>query len=221
MEFEKTLRGRRSIRKFKADTMPEDMIRTVFDAARWAPSWGNTQPWSCYVVTGVTLEKFKEANRGKLTSGAPGSPEVTMPAAWSASLKQRYMDIGKSVLTALAIPREDKQARINYMAEMHALFGAPCMIIFAFDKSVPEGYAMLDVGSILQTVCLTAHDKGLGTCILAASVTYSDLLRELLPIPQDQTIAIGVALGYPDEKAQVNCFERQRAAVNDFVKWVK
>jgi nitroreductase len=144
-----------------------------------------------------------------------------MPSAWSAPLKQRYMDIGKSVLTALAIARDDKQARVNYMTEMYGLFDAPCLLVFTFDKSVPEGYAMLDVGLLLQSICLTAVDKGLGTCILAASVTYSELLRELLPIPQDQAIAIGAALGYPEGNAAVNCFERQRAAVDDYAVWVK
>lgn len=156
-----------------------------------------------------------------MMNGTAASPEVPMPSAWSAPLKRRYMDIGKSVLIALSIARDDKQARVNYMAEMHTLFDAPCLLVFTFDKSVPEGYAMLDVGLLLQSFCLAAVDKGLGTCILAVSVTYSDLLRELFPIPHDQTIAIGAALGYPECDAAVNRFERQRAAVDDYAVWVK
>ena len=58
---------------------------------------------------------------------------------------------------------------------------------------------MLDIGAILQTVCLLAHARGLGSCILAASVSYPALIREIIPIPETKAVIIGVALGYPDE----------------------
>jgi len=94
------------------------------------------------------------------------------------------------------------------------------MILVCLGKSLKIEYAMLDVGLIMQTICLLAHDKGLGTCMLAASVRYPWLLREMLPIPEDRVIVIGAAMGYPDRESPVNNFERKRAELDEFVTWV-
>ena len=44
------IKGRRSIRKFKGEAIPEDILLKLFDAARWAPSWANTQCWEFIVI---------------------------------------------------------------------------------------------------------------------------------------------------------------------------
>ena len=80
---------------------------------------------------------------------------------------------------------------------------------------------MLDVGLCLQTLLLSAHDKGLGAIVLAASVNYPGILRSLFPIDASKTIVIGVVLGWPDRGEPVNCFERQRADFNETVTWIK
>jgi len=44
------IRGRRSIRKFKSDDVSEEQVTALLEAARWAPSWANTQCWRFVVV---------------------------------------------------------------------------------------------------------------------------------------------------------------------------
>jgi len=51
------------------------------------------------------------------------------------------------------------------------------------------------------------------------AVSYPELLRSLLSIPDDHLIVIGAALGYPDESAPVNRFDRERAGLDDFTVW--
>ena len=46
MDVEEAIRSRRSIRRFLPDPLPEQLIREVLDAARWSPSWRNTQAWT-------------------------------------------------------------------------------------------------------------------------------------------------------------------------------
>ena len=104
---------------------------------------------------------------------------------------------------------------------MFYLFDAPAMVLFLLDKNVLLEYAMLDVGLYLQTLLLSAHDKGLGDIVLAAAVNYPDILRSLFPIDADKTIVMGTVLGWPDHEAPVNCFERQRANLDEFVTWIK
>ena len=219
MDVSTAIRERRSIRKFKSDEVPQETVREILEQAQWAPSWGNTQPWELYVVTGEVLEQFKKANMNRVMEGAVQQPEIPMPEKWPDTLKNRYRAIGKSVLKSLSIAREDVEARSRYYAEMYGLFDAPCLILACVDKSICLEYAMLDVGLVMQTICLLAHDKGLGTCMLAAVVRHPELLRELLSIPEDKVLVIGAALGYPDMDSPVNQFERERAGLDEVVTW--
>ncbi len=220
MDVRTAVKGRRSIRKFKQKEVPQEVIREILEDALWAPSWGNTQPWEFYVVTGDTVERFKKANRNKFLEGEAQSSDVPMPAMWPDRHKKRYAGVGKSILEALSIGREDSEARKRYYADMFYLFGAPCLILICIDKNLSIEYAMLDVGLITQTICLLAYERGLGTCMLANSSRYPELLREMLPIPESKNIVIGTALGYPDLDSPVNHFERKRAGLEEVVTWV-
>jgi len=220
MKVETAVQERRSIRKFKKDRIPEEILRDILEKARWSPSWGNTQSWELYAITGKALEEFKTANRQKALDEVIPSPDIPRPQEWPDWMKRRYIGIGKSVLDAQNIARDDKESRFRYNADMHHLFDAPCLIVAVQDKTLSSEYALIDVGIILQTICLLAQAKELGTCILFASVCYPDVLRSIAKIPENKTIVMGVALGYPDMNAPVNCFERQRANINDFTTWV-
>jgi nitroreductase len=92
--------------------------------------------------------------------------------------------------------------------------------VAAVSEGVLLEYAMLDAGLFLQTLALAAHDRGLGTCIMASSVHYADHLRRHGQIPPDRRIVMGVALGYPDTEAAINRFDRQRAAMTEFARWI-
>jgi nitroreductase len=215
------VKTRRSIRQFKPDAVPESLIREILEAARWAPSWGNTQPWEIFVVTAEKLERFRELNRQHRNDGVEPRPDIEMPRSWPEPIKKRYNDVGKQVLASLNIPRGDIEARQRYYNDMASLFGAPAMLLFCLDKGIAREYGMLDIGAIMQTFCLLAHDRGLGTCILAATVHYPPLIREIIQVPVSKTIVMGLALGYPAAGAPVNGFERERVSLDSFTTWVK
>ena len=130
----------------------------------------------------------------------------------------RYSELGKSVLGSLDIARGDKEARLKHFADMFGLFDAPAIILVTIDKELQTEYAMLDVGIFLHGFCLLAHDRGLGTCIMAVIVSYPDIIRELFSVPENKRIVMGAALGWPDPDAPVNRFERKRGSVEEFVK---
>jgi nitroreductase len=222
MDVRQVLAERRSIRKFKPDPVPESLIREILDEARWSPSWGNTQPWEFYVVTGEPLEKFKKANLKSLDEGAASVPDIKMPDNWIEPLKKRYSGVGKSTLEALEIRRDDAQARAEYARFMYRLFEAPCLIVGCIDKrSASTEYAMFDLGLISQSICLLAHNRGMGTCLMACAVRHPEALREILPNAENKLLAVGIALGYPDTEAAINRFKRARAPLDEIVTWVK
>ena len=221
MELQEAVLGRRSIRQFLPKPVSEEMIKDLIAKSLWSPSWGNTQPWEIVVGAGKSLAEFKKKNRSALLEGRQSTTDIPMPQVFPDRHRLRYKELGKSVLGALEIAREDKQARIDHFARMFALFDAPAVVIFSVEKTLLLEYAMLDVGLILQTFCLLAHDKGLGTCILAAAVTYPEIVREIFSIPETKRLVMGAAIGWPDKNAPVNSFERNRVDQEECVKWFR
>ncbi|MFZ1980405.1 MAG: nitroreductase family protein [Smithella sp.] len=221
MELVAAIRGRRSIRKFKSQDVPQNILTEILEIARWSPSWGNTQPWDLYILTGNTLAKFKEMNLKQTLAGASTASDVPMLTNWPDAMKARYGELGKVVLSAQGIKRDDKEARDKYYQDMVSVFDAPCLILACISRDNLVEYQMLDIGLIAQTICLAAYDKGLGTCLLAAAARYSTEIRKIAAIPEDKKIVVGIALGYPDPSFPLNNFERDRAKLNEFVHWME
>lgn len=220
MECVAAIKGRRSIRKFTSQEIPKELIADVLDTARWSPSWGNTQPWDLYVLTGRALAKFKEMNLSQTLSGAAAASDVPMLTDWPDAMKARYRQLGKVVLGVQGIKREDAAGRDQYYKEMISVFDAPCLIFTCISRDNLVEYQMLDIGLIAQTICLSAYDKGLGTCLLAAAAWHPAEIRKIAAIPDDKKIVVGIAMGYPDASFPLNQFERERAALDEIVHWV-
>jgi nitroreductase len=212
MEFKSVMRGRRSIRRFKPDAVPQELIRKILDEARWSPSWANTQTWSIYMVSGETLQRLKDADTTRGEREASAGPDFRMPREWPPHLAARTKQLFD--LRSAFAPAPGASGPGEF-------FGAPCVLFFAVERGLASDYALFDSGLIVQSVCLAAYDKGLGSCIMAMAVRDPDTLRELLPQATDKQFVIGVALGYPDEEAPINRFQRQRVQLEEFVTWAQ
>jgi nitroreductase len=144
-----------------------------------------------------------------------------MHEVWPERLKERYGELGKIMLTTMNVKRDDKDARKRLYEDMTLLFRAPCLVVACIPGDILVEYAMFDIGLIVQTICLLAHDRGIGTCIMAMAVRNPGLLRRILSIPEHRKIAIGIAMGYPDLDFPLNNFARKRADISEYVKWVE
>jgi nitroreductase len=61
----KIIKGRRSIRRFKSKPVEREKIETLLEAARWAPSAGNAQPWDFIIITDSrTIQGLKTVMTG-------------------------------------------------------------------------------------------------------------------------------------------------------------
>ena len=56
-EFYEAFFKRRSVRCFREEPVPEEVLNRILEATRWAPSAGNTQPWHFVVVTEVDVKR--------------------------------------------------------------------------------------------------------------------------------------------------------------------
>ena len=74
MDLMEAIKGRRSIRKYKPDPVPEEALHTLMEAVRWTPSWANTQCWEVIVVKDP---KVKSELSTALPKGNPALSSMT------------------------------------------------------------------------------------------------------------------------------------------------
>jgi nitroreductase len=81
MDFYETVYSRSSIRSYKADPVPEELVNKILDAARWAPSWRNLQCWHFIVVRDTDiikeLQKTGTIYQAPVYIVAAGDPELS------------------------------------------------------------------------------------------------------------------------------------------------
>jgi len=89
----------------------------------------------------------------------------------------------------------------------------------SIDRSVDKILSHLDIGAIVQTICLAALNYGLGTCIEDQGIMFPEVLREFTSIPESNEILISIAIGYPDWDFPANKLETEREPLEKFVTW--
>ena len=84
----------------------------------------------------------------------------------------------------------------------------------SFSTQKEDRWQMFDVGVASQTLCLAAHEAGLGTVIMG--IWDEDGITKLLNIPEDQELGALIAIGYPD----VDPAMPKRKSVNDLLTYL-
>lgn len=179
----------RAVRRLRPDPVPEDVLGRILQAAAWAPSGGNTQPWRVVVVR----DPDKRRQLGDLYG-----------PIWT-----EYAQGARAGLERLSGAARDKQARMLAAADhLGAHFGAaPVILVFCFnpalmaitDSGLPRP-SVVGGGSVypaVQNTMLACRAEGIG-CTLTTLLCYrEDAVRELLEIPGDWYTCGFVPIGYP------------------------
>ena len=221
MNVADALMQRISIRAFEDRPVDEELVRTLLDRARWAPSGGNVQPWKVIVVSGDARAKVSEL-AGKVLAENPRG-EVgdypIYPAELGEPYRSRRFKVGEDMYAKLGIPREDKAARFARLAENYNFFGAPVGLFFAIDRCMGHGQ-WAHLGMFMQSLALAAEEEGLGTCMQEAWGMVRESLRTHFGLPESDVVYCGMALGYPDRSQPVNTLRSDRAPVDEFATFL-
>ncbi len=96
MELQEAIKGRRSIRAFQSREVQDDDVAQLIEAARWAPSAGNIQPWVFVVVRKQEI-KQKLAEAAHLQEFIAEAPVVIIVCADEEGSSRRYGERGKKL----------------------------------------------------------------------------------------------------------------------------
>ncbi|MBA3053925.1 MAG: nitroreductase [Sphingomonadales bacterium] len=218
MNVSEAVLSRRSVRKFQDTPVPLETLRRVLETARWAPSGCNFQPWEATVVSGEPLRALQE----RILASEPQDPKEY---SWSEpealpECVARVRDLGTSMYGAMEIGRENFDRRAEFVRNNILSFGAPAVLLCYFPRVMgPPQWS--DVGMWLQTIMLLLREEGLDSCPQEFLSIYAKVIKDFLGVSDESHIFFcGIAIGHRDPEAPVNGFERERATVDEKVRFL-
>jgi nitroreductase len=215
------IRSRRSIRAFRPEPVDRVTVEQLLNLAARAPSGTNMQPWRAYVVTG----RIKDELAAALTkahadpSFVPEAEYRYYPSEFFEPYLSRRRKVGWDLYGLLGIARGESDRMRTQHAKNFRFFGAPVGIIFTVDRRLEIG-SWLDYGMFLENLMIAARAQGLDTCPQAAFAPYHRIIRNVLPIAENEVVVCGMALGYADETAPENQLVTERTRAEAFATFL-
>jgi nitroreductase len=222
MDVFEAMTSRRSVRKFLPKPVPMASLHRILEAARMAPSGHNIQPWKVYVVAGAVKARISEDILAAVANDPPErhQPEFDYyPSEWFPPYIDRRRATGFALYETLGIARDDKEARQAQMNRNYIFFDAPVGMFVSFDRRLATGTYM-DVGMFIENILIGARGEGLHTCGQAAFTWFHDVIRRHLPMPAQELLACGIAVGYEDPDAPENSLRVDKLEVDAFATFL-
>jgi len=215
MDLIQAIDGRRSIRAFKPDSVPKELIEKILNLVIKAPSAINLQPWEFVVVMGEEKERLSrkliKSYREKQISCSPGNVKPLADTFSKRGLASVELMTPSLAKMGHEFNRFINEGSCNF-------YGAPTAIILTLDNAFSKA-RLVDIGIAVGYFVLIAQSFGLGTCTIGLINAYEDEIKEVLSIPEDKDVVIGIALGYPDLDSPANEFKTPRDNLDSFVRW--
>ena len=216
MQYDEVVSGRRSIRGYTSDPVPQSLVKEVLGLAMRSPSSMNTQPWNFTVVTGEVLDRIRRGNTERNLAGVPHSREFRIGSPFAGQHRDRQVGVAKQLFAAMDIAREDAEKRQDWVLRGFRQFDAPICIIITYDAVLADSDdTAFDCGAVTTALVNAAWSRGLGAVINSQGIMQSPVVREHANIPDDQVIMKAVALGWPDDTFPANAVVSERKSVDE------
>lgn len=179
------IQSRRSIRRYAERPISREVLRRVLEAARWAPSAHNRQPWRFAVIS-------EAARRARLAR----------------MMGERF----RADLRADGVPDDEADRQVQRSSRRIA--SAPVVVVVCMSMADMDHYpdarrqqaerimAIQSTALAAQNLLLMAHAEGLGACWMCAPLFVPDVVREDLSLPADWEAQALLTLGYPAERRE-------------------
>ncbi|MQS76217.1 nitroreductase [Companilactobacillus halodurans] len=215
MEFEDTVNQRHSIRNYSDKKVDPDIIRKIVEIAQKSPSWVDSQPTKVYVAKGKALDNIRTAYQKNDQAKIKSQPDL--PVMHREDWNERTQENMQQWRHEIVHHFDDfDQAHTQMTGASVNLYHAPVILFITIPKNSSQ-WSIFDAGLFSQTLMLAAKNEGLDTIPNYTSVRFPDVVRKEISIPDDETLVVGVALGYASDQT-INSFESSRKPVADILK---
>ena len=187
MDIFSIIKGRRSCRAFLPEPIPEETIAMILEAAVWAPSPMNAQPWDFIVVTNQETKKriFSEAETLK--------QDLFQKSGWK-WLGRYNIDFLLSAPVLVAVVGDpDKTGADKFIEGGNQAYQHAC-------------------AAAVQNMLLAAHALGLGS--LWFTLFDAEAMRNILDVESEKIplalVVLGKPSGEPLQAPRKDALERTR-----------
>ncbi len=212
---------RKTIRAFKKDPVPRDILEKILNAAIRAPSSSNAQPWDIVVVAGDEKQQLSEMlvefsrEKRKFSTDEPNKqPFKSIPSLFTERMGKHRQYMSQEMQKYNVNLRDEEMMEGSYR-----FYGAPAVILMTIDKGLNTRY-LLDVGAASMALHLMCQEEGLATCSIGMILNYELDVKEFLRIPPEKRLIVGIGVGYPDYDSPVTKPETYREDLNEVCRWV-
>lgn len=182
LQIVKQIVARRSIRRYRPEPVPDEMVEQLLTAAIWAPSAHNRQPWRFVVINSAATKQRLATAMGQRLRRDLTADRVPQPVI--------EKDVGRSY---------------------QRITNAPLLILLCLTMADMDSYpdpqrqqnewimACQSTAMAGQNLLLAAHALGLGACWMCAPLFCPDVVTQALDLPLDWQPQALLTAGYPAE----------------------
>ncbi len=212
-QLEKLIKGRRTIRKWKAQEVPQELLKKAIELATWAPNGGNFQGWRFIVVKNrQVVVRLAEAVQSVANTIASW-PES---ANWKADM-ERYRansSFFRNAPVCIAVFAGHYASVMDKALVAREALDCAAKEVMTFRRSAPT--AIQSVAAAVTTMLLAFHAMGLGAAWLGAPLVAKKEIEKIVGVSEDLNLVCLVAVGFPDESPQ-----KDRKPVDEVLEFVR
>lgn len=191
------MRTRRSIRKYKPDDVPDELLLKAIDLATWAPNGGNWQPWQFWVIKSPTvisqMAEAVDARTRLMASWPEAAAHREEVERW---LKKGAFFRDAPVCIAVLVGGYESLADRLLKARGEADPAAREMVGWRrFGSS-----RIQTIGAAVQNLLLALHQQGLGACWMGGPQQAKREIEQILGVPAGFEFVALVPVGWPAEE---------------------
>jgi F420 biosynthesis protein FbiB-like protein len=173
------IRGRRSVRRYRPDAVPARLLHRLIEAAGWAPSAHNRQPWRFVILDKDAKARLARAMADRLTADRTADGDDPADIAADAARSVARIDgAPAALLVCLTLAEMDRYAD-GRRAEAERTM------------------AVQSTAMAVQNLLLAAHAEGLGASWMCAPLFCPEVVQSTLTLPGDFEPQALITLGWP------------------------
>jgi len=210
MDVYEVMRTTSAVRQFTGEPLPDDVLHTILDNARFAPSGGNRQG------TRIIVVRDPDARRALAELNIPGARRYTAQreageGPWNAAAPTRLSD---DAIAATEVP--DFWTTPVLDAAVVLVVCVDLRLVAATDQDLGRVGIVggASVYPLVWNILLAARNEGFGGTITTMAVAEEPRVRELFGIPDEYAVACVVPLGKPERQLT----KLSRASVEDLTR---
>jgi len=210
--LEKLIQGRRSIRQWKKDEVPDELLRKAVELATWAPNGGNYQGWRFIIVKKKEIIERMANTVQSVADRIASWPEAM---SWQEDVKryQKNASFFRNAPACIGVFASQYQSPMDRVLAAREFFDPEAKEILGFRRSAPT--TVQSAAAAVTTMLLVFHAMGLGAVWLVSPIQAKKEIEAILKVSSDMNLICLAAVGYPAESPR-----RDRRPVEEVIGFV-